>query len=125
MSELTINNDGTVTISVTISLEGNLMEMENSILDAVNDIGNQATGMALKRFDTDGSAIIKDGVKWTSRAKDPKNYQTPYGVVEVKRHVYQTSKGGRIYCPLENDARMILNATPKFAQQVSHITAPI
>ena len=36
------------------------------------------------------------------------------------RYVYQTSKGGRIYCPLEHHARIIRGATPKFAQQLAH-----
>jgi len=36
------------------------------------------------------------------------------------RYVYQTSKGGRIYCPLEHQARIIRDATPRFASQLSH-----
>ncbi|OWY63824.1 hypothetical protein B7486_50790 [cyanobacterium TDX16] len=55
-----------------------------------------------------------------ARGKLPKTYQTPYGMVEIKRHVYQTSDGGRTLCPLEVDARIIITATPKFAQQISH-----
>jgi hypothetical protein len=35
--------------------------MENTILDAVNDVGCVATGEALKRFDTDGLPIIREG----------------------------------------------------------------
>lgn len=120
MLNLTINNNGTLTVSVTIELQGSLMDMENSILDALNNAGNSATTEALKRFDTDGVPIIKDGIKWTARNKYPKEYQTPYGVVEIERYVYQTSKGGRIYCPLEDAARIIHTATPKFAQQISH-----
>jgi len=120
MSNFTLNNDGSVTVSVTIKLQGSLMDMEKSILDATNQVGNQATSEALKRFDTDGSPIIKDGIKWTARNKDSKHYQTPYGVAEIERYVYQTSKGGKIYCPLEDAARIIMTATPKFAQQVSH-----
>lgn len=42
----------------------------------------------------------------------------PNGEVEVSRYVYQSSKGGRIYCPLEHHARIIRNATPRFAQCV-------
>ena len=36
-------------------------------------------------------------------------------MVEVERYVYQTSRGGRIYCPLEQQARIIRGATPLFA----------
>ena len=34
--------------------------------------------------------------------------------------MYQTAKGGRIFCPLEESARTVYTATPKFAQQLSH-----
>lgn len=121
MATITHNNDGTITLSVTLDLgQGSLLEMENAILDGVNKVGCLATAEALKRFDTDGSPLIRDGVKWTVRAHDSRKYQTPYGVAEIDRTVYQTSKGGRIYCPLEDSARTILSATPKFAQQISH-----
>ena len=96
------------------------MAMEDTILNAVNDVGCAATGIALKRFDTDGSPIIRDGIKQTSRNKDKKKYQTPFGVIEIERHVYQSSKGGKIFCPLEDSAHTIYAATPKFAQQLSH-----
>jgi hypothetical protein len=99
MPEIICNNDGTITISVTIELQGNMMEMETRILDAVNEVGCVATGEALKRFDSDGSPIMMSGVKWTVKGQDPKKYQTPYGVAEVERYVYQTSKGGRSFAP--------------------------
>ena len=47
-------------------------------------------------------------------------YQTPYGEVEVHRHVYQRSSGGKTYCPLEREARIVVTSTPRFAMQVSH-----
>lgn len=120
MPTLTQNTNGSITISVTLTLEGSMIEMENAVLDAVNEVGCIATGEALKHFDTNGLPLIKDGVKWTSRNKDAKKYQTPYGVVRIKRHVYQTAQGGKISCPLEESARTIYAATPKFAQQLSY-----
>ena len=57
MTTITQNTNGSITVSVTITLEGSMMEMENTILDAVNDVGCVATGQALKRFDTNGSPI--------------------------------------------------------------------
>lgn len=59
-------------------------------------------------------------IKWTSRSRNPKTYHTPYGDVKVERHVYQTSRGGKIYVPLESVARIINSATPRFAQQVAN-----
>lgn len=61
------------------------MEMEESIMDASNEIGSLATEEALKQFDTDGSPIKFGDVKMTVRVKDNKVYQTPYGVVKKKR----------------------------------------
>jgi len=109
-----------LTLQVSIELNGSLMEIENGILDACNEVGCLATEEALKKFDADGSPIKLGDVKLTSRTQSNKTYQTPYGAVEVKRHVYQTSKGGKIYCPLEKKANIIRGATPKFAKQIAH-----
>jgi len=38
----------------------------------------------------------------------------------VERYVYQSSRGGRIYCPLEHQGRIIRGATPRFASQLRH-----
>ena len=109
-----------VTLEVTVDLKGTLLEMEGAIQEATNALGCCVTEEALKRFDTDGSPIRVGALKLTARGRDPKPYQTPYGVVEVERYVYQTSRGGRIYCPLEQQARIIRGATPLFASQISH-----
>lgn len=113
------SNDA-ITLQVTIPLNRSMLESESSIQSALNEAGKVATGELLKRFDTDGSEIIMGSVKMTSMGLAPKYYQTPYGEVEIERHVYQTSKGGRTFCPLERDARIILTSTPRFAAQVSH-----
>jgi hypothetical protein len=120
MPNITHNINGSITVSVTIPLKGNMLEMENTILNAVNDVGCVATGIALERFDTEGLPIIREGIKLTARSKDKKKYQTPFGVTEIERHVYQSSKGGKIFCPLEDSAHTSYAATPKFAQQLSH-----
>ena len=120
MPTLVQNPNGSITVSVTFELTGNMLEMENIILDAVNEVGCIGTKEALKRFDTNGMPLIREGINWTSRNKDAKKYQTPFGVVQIERHVYQTAKGGRIFCPLEDSARTVYTATPKFAQQLSH-----
>ncbi len=71
--------------------------------------------------------IIGD-IKLTSRCQSGKNYQTPYGATHIDRHVYQSSKGGKIYVPLDTSARIIQGATPRFAKILSHkysnLTAP-
>ena len=116
-----LSRSGTaVTVAVTVRLEGSLLEMEGAIQEATNALGCCVTEEALKRFDSDGSPIRVGALKLTARGRDPKPYQTPYGVVEVERYVYQTSRGGRIYCPLEQQARIVRGATPLFASQISH-----
>ncbi len=112
--------DGEITIQMKVSLKGSMLEMEQSILEGINRVGVLATGEALKKFDTDGEPIVVGNVKLTSRDKNGKSYQTPYGVVRIERHVYQTSKGGAIYVPLESAARIIQGATPRFAKMLSH-----
>jgi hypothetical protein len=109
-----------VTVEVTVRLGGSLLDMEGAIQEASNAVGRCATEEALKRFDTDGSPIRVGEIKLTARGRDPKEYQTPYGSVPVERYVYQSSRGGRIYCPLEQRARIVRGATPLFASQISH-----
>jgi hypothetical protein len=120
MAEIIARNGNELTIQITLHLTGSLLEMENSILDSCNEIGSLATTEALQKFDTDGSPLKLGDIKLTARAKDNKTYQTPYGSVQLERYVYQSPKGGKIYCPLEQKARIIRGATPKFAQQIAH-----
>jgi hypothetical protein len=55
-------------------------------------------------------------------------YESPYGSVDVERNMYQTSEGGKRICPLEIQANMICNSTPKFAKilafKAAHNGAP-
>lgn len=107
------------TVQVEIPYGKSMLESEELIQTQLNKAGSLATGESLLRFDTDGSPIIVEGRKMTSKGKIPKTYQTPYGDVAIERHVYQGTLGGRGYCPLEKDARIITTATPKFAKMVS------
>ncbi len=58
--------------------------------------------------------------KLTSKGTVAKEYQTPYGATTVSRHVYQSTQGGKTFCPLEREARIVTSATPRFAMQLSH-----
>ena len=89
-----------VKVEVTVRLSGSLLEMEGAILEATNAVGRCVTEEALMRFDTDGSAIRVGEIKLTARGRDPKEYQTPYGAVQIERFVYQSPRGGRIYWAL-------------------------
>lgn len=109
-----------ITLQVTIPFTRSMLDSENMIQNTVNQIGCITTQALLKTFDTDGEALQLGSVKMTTKGQAIKFYQTPYGEVEVGRHVYQTSEGGAIFCPLERDARIILTSTPRFASQVSH-----
>lgn len=120
MAQVIRQSGDEVTVEVTVQLRGSLLEMEAAIQDATNAVGCCVTQEALKRFDTDGSAIRVGEIKLTARGCDPKEYQTPYGPVEVERYVYQSCRGGRIFCPLEQRARIVRGATPLFASQISH-----
>jgi hypothetical protein len=107
-------------IQLEIPLGKSMLEGESIIQDAVNEAGTLATEELLKQFDTDGSPIKIGAIKMTSKGLVPKQYQTPYGVAEVARHVYQSSTGGQTFCPLDRDARIIVSSTPRFAKQISH-----
>jgi hypothetical protein len=44
---------------------------------------------------------------------------TPYGVIEVSRHVYQSSQGGKTYTPLDIKSGLIRQSTPRMGKLVS------
>ena len=117
-----VEND-VVTIELRVDLSGSMLDAEERVLEAVNAAGVMLTSETLKRFDTDGSPILTGPVKWTTKGKVEKIYQTPYGEASVARHVYQTSGGGKTYCPLDREARIVSSSTPRFAKMVSHKVA--
>src|SRR4051794_34798658 len=82
--------------------------------------GVVATAEGLKRFDTDGSPLTVGSSKSTTKGPVEKDYQTPYGVATVARHVYQGPRGGLTYCPLDRDARIVVTSAPRFAKILSH-----
>jgi len=50
-----------------------MLEMEEKIAQTVNELGKFATVEALKQFDTDGSAIVVENKKYTSKGLVKKN----------------------------------------------------
>lgn len=109
-----------VIMQVEVTLSNSMLESEIAIQQSLNEAGTLATKELLKNFDTDGSPIQIGPNKYTSKGQVEKIYQTPYGETRVPRHVYQTSSGGAIFCPLDQNARVVVTSTPKFAQQISH-----
>lgn len=111
----TIVNDcaDSLTIQVVIRFNRSMLEAKDSICDALNQAGTKASNNFLKRFDTDGSPIIIGDTTLTTKGTVDKEYQTPYGATTVSRHVYQSSKGGKTFCPLEREARIVTSATPR------------
>jgi len=108
-----------VTIQVKIAVGRSMLGTEEGILEGVNAVGRLATQETLSQFDADGSPIEICGVRMTSKGQQSEYYQTPYGEVHVDRHVYQTSRGGKTFCPMEREARLVLNSTPRLAKMVS------
>ena len=108
------------TVQVEIPYGPSMLDFEQAIQDRLNQAGVVATQEALQQFDTDGSPITIGPVKFTSKGPLPKEYQTPYGVATVSRHVYQSPHGGKTYCPLDRDARIVVSSTPRFAKMIAH-----
>lgn len=96
-----------------------MLRIEENVQEVLCSGGRMIMNEALQNFDADGSPIRVGDMKLTSKGKFKKSYHTPYGAVQIERETYQSSKGGKMYCPLENKADVILNATPKYAQMVS------
>ena len=114
------SENGSITIQVTVEISDSMLKSEEAILEAINSVGSIATQETLQYFDTDGSPIMIGPTKFTSKGLESKVYQTPYGAIETQRHVYQSPHGGKTYCPLEQNARIIVTSTPRFAKIVSN-----
>src|SRR3954464_3093124 len=108
------------TVQVEIPYGSSMLDFEQTIQERLNQAGVVATQEALQQFDTDGVPITIGSVKFTTKGQLPKEYQTPYGVATVSRHVYQSPQGGKTYCPLDRDARIVTSSTPRFAKMIAH-----
>lgn len=110
----------TVTIELQVELTNSMLDSEENILSSLNEAGTIATKEALSYFDTDGTKLLFGETLFFSKGQLPKKYQTPYGEISIPRHVYQSSEGGKTFCPMEQDARIIVTSTPRFAKMVSN-----
>lgn len=113
-------SDGKIVVEVEIDLTAETMlDKEIAIRNAINEAGALGTSEALKSFDVNGNPIIAGDRKYTSKGENTEKYECPYGRIVVSRYVYQSSTGGKTFCPLESNARMILNSTPAYAKIIS------
>src|SRR5262249_49172398 len=106
------------TLQVEVPYNDSMLDFEETLQQRLNEAGVVATAEGLQQFDTDGSPIAVGPVKLTTKGPVEKDYQTPYGVATVARHVYQSPQGGPTYCPLDRDARIVVSSTPRFAKIV-------
>jgi hypothetical protein len=112
-------SESSFTIQVEVPYSSSMLDAEEALQQRLNEAGALATAEVLRRFDADGSPIQVGDTKLTSKGKLLKEYRAPYGVAPVERHVYQSSRGGKTYCPLDRNARIVGSSTPKFAKMVS------
>jgi hypothetical protein len=117
---ITARTPTSFTLQVEVPYNDSMLDFEEALQQRLNDAGVVATAEGLRQFDTDGSPITVGPVKFTSKGEVEKDYQTPYGVATVARHVYQSPQGGPTYCPLDRDARIVVSSTPRFAKVLSH-----
>ena len=106
-------------LEIAIPYVASMFESEELIQSSLNQGGILATKEMMETHDTNGSPIILNGKKLTSKGQESKEFQTPYGSVEVARHVYQSSSGGETYVPMDVSCKIINTSTPKFAKMVT------
>src|SRR4051794_13508767 len=117
---ITARTPTSFTLQVVVPYDGSMLDFEEALQHRLNEAGVVATAEGLKQFDTDGSPVTVGVTKLTSKGQVEKEYQTPYGVATVSRHVYQSPQGGKTYCPLDRDARIVVSSTPRFAKMIAH-----
>ena len=113
-------SETTFTIKLEVPYSRAMLDGEEKLQQSLNEAGAVATKEILQQFDTDGSIIEIGGMRWYPHGeREAKEFQSPYGPVVVERHVYQSSKGGKRFVPLDQDARIVGTSTPKFAKMIS------
>ena len=114
------SNDRVTEIVIKIEHDRSMIDFENQLQKALNEAGQLGVQKELEWLDTDGSPIMLGDIRFSSKSKkELKVYESPWGAVKVKRFVYQSNKGGAIFCPLDQTARIIVNSTPRHAKMVS------
>lgn len=113
------DDEESVEVCILVKLSRNMLECEENIQSALNAAGRELTAEALKRFDADGSPIMVAGEKLTAKKPEEKEFKTPYGDIRIARYVYQSSRGGKTYIPLEKNACTLKATTPRFAKLLS------
>lgn len=108
-----------VSLKMTLPRGTPMLECEELIRQGLDEAGRLTTGECLRNFDADGGPLVVGGTKLTTKGQFEKAYQTPYGEIPVERHIYQSSDGGKTYCPLDEQARIIGSTTPRFARMCS------
>lgn len=111
--------NGKMTFEVDIAEGQSFLESEEKIMETVNAIGKEMTAHSLKAHDISADRIVLGDITAYGKGVTNEVYQSPYGPVEIPRHVFQTSQGGKIIIPLETSAKVVDKTTPKFAKQVS------
>ena len=114
------SSNETTEIVIKVQHNRSMADFECHLQEALNEAGQVGTQKQLEWLDTDGTPITLGNIRMTSKKeKELKVYETPWGAVRVNRFVYQSQKGGAVYCPLDQSARIIVNSTPRHAQMVS------
>src|SRR5436309_3666639 len=122
---ITARTPTSFTVKVEVPYNDSMLDFEETLQRRLNEAGVLGTAEGLKQFDTDGSPITVGSVKLTTKGPIEKDYQTPYGVATLARHVYQSPQGGPTYCPLDRDARIVVTSTPRFAKILAHTYAQV
>lgn len=116
--------DGKTRITVTMEVParehiGAPLDLERGLQRALNGVGQTVMTEALRRFDTEGEPIRLGSFVMTSKGRSPECYKSLFGPIELERHTYQSSEGGRTFCPLEHTARICENATIGLCQMLA------
>src|SRR5262245_39414778 len=95
-------------------------QSEQIVQQIVNQIGNELTLETLQGRDSDQAMIEREEQTWYRKEASFGSYQTLYGEVTLARHLYQTSAGGAMRCPMEENCQLSFGAaTPLLAETPS------
>lgn len=72
MARIVKNENGKLTVELDFQLEGSLLEMEEHIYEVLKKAGQTVTKEAIEKQDTDGSPILHNEERHTSKGREKK-----------------------------------------------------
>ena len=103
-------------------------ELEESVLEAADQLSCRALGEALEALDPEAEFVVQDGEAYYRCMEGAKTYRTRRGSVRIERGLYRKhgEHNGETICPVESRAGLVGGTwTPSCARKMAYVTQEV